>query len=176
MRQDPDDVEATQAVHLRPASAVDWDDVTALLRAASLPLDGVSEQFPASYFVAISGQQMVGTAGLERHGEHGLLRSLAVATGWQRRGVGGALVRQVQGAAAALGLTPIYLLTTTATTFFPRHGFVSIARAEVPAMVRAAPEFASICPGSATCFCWIKPDGTSDPAGESLPLHRAVKR
>ena len=51
--------------------------------------------------------------------------------------------------AATHGLTPLYLLTTTAEDFFPRFGFSRITRQEVPESVRASVEFRSACPASA---------------------------
>jgi hypothetical protein len=41
------------------------------------------------------------------------------------------------------------LLTTTAERFFPKFGFESIARTDVPATVQASIEFTSACPTSA---------------------------
>jgi N-acetylglutamate synthase-like GNAT family acetyltransferase len=51
--------------------------------------------------------------------------------------------------ARARGIHDIYLLTTTAEAWFPRFGFVRIARAAVPAALHASEEFRGACPDSA---------------------------
>jgi amino-acid N-acetyltransferase len=93
-------------------------------------------------------------AGLERYGVDGLLRSIAVATDQRGRGIGSLLVRRVQDAASTSGLTAVYLLTSTAESYFPRFSFLPIPRHVVPTPMYAAPEFASICPDSAKCLRW----------------------
>lgn len=141
-------------MHIRAATSADWDQAIALLQAADLPLGGLPDQFPAAYFFADVDGQVAGMVGLECYGEYGLLRSLAVTNKQRGRGLGSALVRHVQHAAVELGLDAIFLLTSTAEPFFQRRAFVPLARHEAPAPMQAAPEFASICPGSATCLRW----------------------
>jgi amino-acid N-acetyltransferase len=46
----------------------------------------------------------------------------------------------------------VYLLTTTAAPLFRRFGFVSADRASAPSALSASPEFAALCPSSATCM------------------------
>lgn len=121
----------------------------ALLSAAGLPLDGLADQFPDAYAVAGYAGVLAGAAGIERHGSDGLLRSVVVAPDWRGRGLGEALVRERLAWAKARGLGTVYLLTTTAPTYFPRLGFQPAERADVPAPVRAAREFAGACPASA---------------------------
>jgi amino-acid N-acetyltransferase len=48
-----------------------------------------------------------------------------------------------------LGTPALYLLTTTAQTYFPAFGFEQIARSAVPTSVQASVEFTSACPSSA---------------------------
>src|SRR5689334_22993037 len=53
---------------IRPATAADWDDVSALLQGGELPLGGLSDQFPAAYSLAICDERVAGVVGLERPG------------------------------------------------------------------------------------------------------------
>ncbi len=55
----------------------------------------------------------------------GEVRTLAVTDDWLHRGVGHAILADVERAAAALGLTRLFCLTFE-TAFFARHGFEAI--------------------------------------------------
>ena len=61
----------------------------------------------------------------------GEIRTVAVHPGAQGRGVGGAIVRAMLGAARELGLKRVFVLTFE-TGFFGRHGFVEISGTPVP--------------------------------------------
>jgi protein-tyrosine-phosphatase/N-acetylglutamate synthase-like GNAT family acetyltransferase len=138
---------------LRPAYTGDLAAAEALLAACALPLPGLTDQFPAGYVVADDGS-MVGLAGLEVHGEHGLLRSVAVDPGARDQGLGRALVADRLAHARALGLASVFLLTTTAPGFFAGLGFQRCERDRAPAALRATPEFAGVCPSTAVCMVW----------------------
>ena len=127
---------------IRPARAADLAAVRALLIAAELPVDGLDEQFGDAYAVAESDNTIIGAEGIETYGKAGLLRSAVVDDRWRGRGVGDALTRE-------RGLGDVYLLTTTAADYFPRHGFVRVDRASAPAELQSSREFAEACPASA---------------------------
>jgi amino-acid N-acetyltransferase len=129
---------------LRPAVAADFANVARLLEACDLPVEGVADQFGPNYVI----EQEAGVAGIEKHGRYGLLRSVAVAPEQRGKGLAQRLVRERLDWAAAEGLTAVYLLTTTAETYFAKLGFARVAREDVPAEIRAAREFASTCPSS----------------------------
>lgn len=134
---------------LRPATAADEGRVLTLLRQLKLPEAGVTDWLPR-FTIAESGPDLVGVAGLEQYGGCGLLRSVAVDPAWQRTGLGGALVDRVVDRATTEHLTDLYLLTTTAADYFPRHRFAVIAREDVLPDVQQSVEFKSACPASAT--------------------------
>lgn len=138
-------------VELAPAALEHRASVAALLAEAGLPLDGLDDQFPAAYVVARQGG-IVGVAGLERHGDSGLLRSVAVSERFRNSGLGRLLVTDRVNAARALGIQQIFLLTTTAANYFAKLGFSPSTRAEVPSAIAASIEFASACPSSAACL------------------------
>jgi amino-acid N-acetyltransferase len=60
------------------------------------------------------------------------------------------LVERAVREAQSRGVEALYLLTTTAETYFPSFGFSKVAREAVPDEVKATEEFQSACPSSAT--------------------------
>jgi len=134
---------------LRPATLADWPQVTQLLSAAQLPLDGAQEHL-TGFMLALRDGQLVGCAALERYGEAALLRSVAVRAEARSSGVGRALVNAVLAQARANGVQQVVLLTETARGYFPRFGFREIARAAAPEAVKVSAEFTTVCPQSAT--------------------------
>lgn len=131
------------------------EDVAALvelLEAADLPTAGLADNFPAGYVVAWQGETLVGAAGLEVYENVGLLRSVVVAPSQQGTGLGRALVSDRLAAAATANLERVYLLTTTAATYFRRLGFEDTPRPTSPVALLLSPEFAGVCPALATCL------------------------
>jgi arsenite methyltransferase len=141
---------SAQRFQVRSASTQDLANVRALLRAAELPLDGLEDQFGEGYALAREGGKLLGAIGIERYGKYGLLRSAVVASSARGRGIGEALVLDRIDWSIHAGLDALYLLTTTAGDYFPRFGFAAVERSAVPDEIKAAPEFASICPSSST--------------------------
>ena len=141
------DVDVTDTP-IEPAVAADAEAIERLLVAAELPPEGVRDALHA-FVVVRDGEAIVAVAGLERYGDDVLLRSVAVAAASRRRGLGARLVAERLASAAAAGATDAYLLTTTAEAYFGRLRFQPIDRGEVPAGIRACPEFTSLCPSTA---------------------------
>lgn len=127
-----------RAVTFRDAAAADLPVMEALLIAAELSVEGVRAHF-ADFVVAVQGHEVVGVAGLERYGLHGLLRSVAVRTDHQGFGLGQALMREMIERATVAGLETLALLTTTAADFFPKLGFRPVTRDALPAALQASP-------------------------------------
>jgi SAM-dependent methyltransferase/N-acetylglutamate synthase-like GNAT family acetyltransferase len=141
--------EVMTALTLRPAAPADLGAVGALLSATGLPVDGVADQFEDGYVVTEADGAVVGAAGLEVYGGYGLLRSVVVAPEWRGRGVAESLVSDRVAWGAARGLHAIYLLPTTAASYFGKRGFASVERDVVPGAIRRSSEFADICPSTA---------------------------
>jgi amino-acid N-acetyltransferase len=133
---------------VRPALANDWAAIERLLSERDLPTAGAREHLDA-FVVAAEGPVVVGCAGIERYGDVGLLRSVAVAEGLAGRGLGATLVTALLEQARGLGLRAVYLLTTTAAGYFPRFGFESIPRDGLPPSLSASEELRGACPASA---------------------------
>ncbi|WP_054685954.1 arsenic resistance N-acetyltransferase ArsN2 [Rhodothermus marinus] len=142
------------ALQIRPAWAEDWPALRQLLQTCGLIETGVAAQFDRVRVATWRGR-IVGMALLERYAEGGLLRSVAVEPAWQGRGIGRRLVDVMLEEARREGLSQVFLLTETAADFFARLGFVPVTREEVPASVRAAPQFTYLCPISSQVMCHI---------------------
>jgi arsenite methyltransferase len=124
--------------------------VLALLTSAGLPTEGVAEHFGTGYVVAVADDRVVGAAGVEVLGSHGLLRSVVVDPSRRGQGLGEALTRNRIAWARERGLDSVWLLTTTAASFFGHLGFGERSRDETPVAVRRSSEFSELCPSTAT--------------------------
>lgn len=122
--------------------------VLALLDECRLPRDGVEDHLE-TLLVAHSGNAVVGSAAVEIYDEAALLRSVAVSESCRGTGLGQRLTRAALDLARTRGVRRVFLLTETAGSFFPRFGFRTVARADVPATVQQSVEFRSACPASA---------------------------
>lgn len=142
----------TGLLRIRPATPEDVAAVVTLVRTADLPVDGVDSVLVPSLGVAEAGERIVGCAAVETCGRVGLLRSVVVALEARGRGVGARLVEDRLAWADAAGLDALYLLTTTAATFFRRQGFATVERAALPAAIRATSEFTTLCPDTAVAM------------------------
>jgi N-acetylglutamate synthase-like GNAT family acetyltransferase/DNA-binding transcriptional ArsR family regulator len=133
------------------------DDARAILRLLEqnrLPEGGVADRL-ATTIVArrsgVNGRDLAGTAALEMYAPDALLRSVAVDAALRGQGLGHELTTAALEMARQHGVSTVYLLTTTAG-FFPRFGFIEVARDDVPAAIRVSEEFTSACPSNATAM------------------------
>ncbi len=130
----------------------DLPRLESLLQSQGLPTDDCRQQL--EHFVAVyDGEQLVAAGGLEPAGNCGLLRSLVVVPDRRGQGLGARLTEYLLERARTRQFEAVYLLTESADSYFPRHGFEVVARAEVPPAVAATRQFASLCPDSAACLC-----------------------
>jgi amino-acid N-acetyltransferase len=133
---------------VRPARPEETDQVAELLITAQLPTAGLADAWRT--WVAVDGDQLVGTASLERHGDAYLLRSVAVRADQRGRGIGAELVGTALAAAEAG--RPVALLTETAAGWFPRFDFRQVDRAALDPALAASAELAGACPATAQAF------------------------
>jgi len=135
-------------VSVRTASAGDWPVIAALLQDSQLPLDG-AQQHLQNYLVAISNGEVIATAGMELYGNVALLRSVAVAPGLQRQGLGRLLVTQLLEDAKTRQIFEMALLTINAVDYFEQFGFKRRSRDAAPTALQASSEFQGACPDTA---------------------------
>lgn len=135
----------------RTASADDLTTIRALLESAGLPTSDLASSRPE--FVAIHEQGSVIAAGaLQRFGSSALLRSVVVSPVHRGKGLGGAIVSELERIAREARIARLILLTETAERFFAQRGFQGMERGAAPAEVQAGAEFRSLCPSSAVCM------------------------
>jgi N-acetylglutamate synthase-like GNAT family acetyltransferase len=137
---------------IRQASSKDLDKVISLLKSVSLPSEDIHLHFN-NYLVHEFEGNIVGTIGLEIYGAIVLLRSLAVAEEFQKRGLGQKLYLKLLEEIQSMGISEIYLLTETAEKFFNKQGFISISREAAPSQIKQSYEFSNLCPSTAVCMC-----------------------
>ena len=116
-------------ITITEASAADLKDVLDLLSLVQLPHDGVAESVSAFLVARDESSRLIATIGLERHGNTALLRSAAVAPGYQGCGIGSQLTEKLLERATNHGVERVVLLTSTAKEFFARRfGFCETSR------------------------------------------------
>ena len=139
------------ATRLEPALPRDGAAIRCLLEGASLPVEDLATS-PIRMWLARDGTRVVGAAGLERHGDAALLRSLVVESSARDRGLGRRLVAALEDDARAEGITTLVLLTQTAKSFFEQLGYRVVDRASQPGAIQRSAEFVALCPTSAACM------------------------
>jgi len=135
-------------MNIHAAKPTDLPDILALLKAAALPVAGI-ENHVETALVAKESERLLGCAAVEVYGQVGLLRSVAVDAGRRGEGLGEELTKAALELARKRGVRDIYLLTTTASHFFPRFGFTAIPRAELDPALQQSEELRGACPASA---------------------------
>jgi len=88
--------------------------------------------------------------GWEMYDSVALLRTLAVRSEWQGRGLGACLVSALERYAKAAQVENLYLLTETAERFFASRGYAVTERNAVPPAIASTAQFAGLCPDTAT--------------------------
>lgn len=137
-----------KTVALRPAAQADWPAVEALLRANKLPLEGARAHL-GTFLLAVSNGEVVGCAGAEVYGPVALLRSVAVAPGLHRQGIGRRLLDRLFHEARRRDIARLYLLTVTAPEYFAQFGFKRAPIDEAPQALKASAELQGACPACA---------------------------
>jgi len=136
-------------LHAEPARPHDLRGALDLLGRSELTGQDVAEHWGHYFVVREDDGRVVGVAGLEVHGQDGLLRSVAVDAEYRGQGLAAGLLAVVLERARLLKLRELCLLTTTARAYFARHGFVEAARDSAPDAIRGSWEFRSGCPATA---------------------------
>ena len=103
----------------------------------------------ADFTLALDNGFLIGSAGVERVGEYGLLRSFAVHKDYQNMRIGKTLFAAALDIATNAQLQELWLITNTADRYFEKYGFERIERENVPTEITAIPQFTALCPSSA---------------------------
>lgn len=155
------------SISLRQAGAPDWPAVEALLLANKLPTEGAQAHL-STYLLATSNGEVVGCAGAEVYGTVALVRSVAVAPGLQKQGIGRLLVERLLHEARSRDIAALYLLTVTAPEYFAQYGFRRMKIENVPQALKASAEFQGACPACAALMSLTLREAATVDAG--LPV------
>ena len=136
-------------LHAEPARPHDLRGALDLLGRTELTDQDVSEGWGHYFVVREDDGRVIAVAGLELHGEDGLLRSVAVDDDYRGQGLAAALIEAALERAARVGLRSVYLLTSTARDYFARRGFADCNRDSAPPPIRESWEFRAGCPSTA---------------------------
>jgi amino-acid N-acetyltransferase len=131
------------------AAPQDLESLKALLRSCESPADDISAAHLENFFVIKDGSQILGSIGLEKSGDFGLLRSLALMQSLRGQGLGIQLVEQIEGYARSQQIAMLYVLTTTADQKFAHLKYKKIPRQSAPSPLQETAEIRIICPASA---------------------------
>ena len=124
------------------------DTIISLLQTEKLPVEDLPTSLD-NFFVALEGDNIIGSIGLEQYDNCGLLRSMVVNKEFRGKNIASGLVQALEREAIKLGIDCIYLLTETAPGYFERKGYKRVSRDEVPKSIQTSSEFSSVCPVSA---------------------------
>lgn len=138
---------------IRSASIEDLTAVKELLRERGLPTVGVDETI--NTFLVADKHKVIGTVGVLYDGEKALIRSFAVTSKNENRGIGLALIKQVLAEIKRMGAAEVYLLTETAAEYFKRFGFFEINRDDIPQRLLKESGLAQACPCSSQCMKFL---------------------
>jgi GNAT superfamily N-acetyltransferase len=138
---------------IRPCRADERDAIVAIVNAAAeayrgvIPADRWHEPYMSRaeldaeiaagvvFWGHEAGGDLTGVMGIQRVRDVELIRHAYVAPAWQGRGVGGTLLEHL--AAGRPMLVGTWAAAEWAIRFYERHGFVRVAPARVPELLRA---------------------------------------
>lgn len=139
-------MDAFPAIHPVPRRA----DVVRLLESVALPTADLTDDHMRDFFYVGPASEPVGIVGVQLYGANALLRSLVVSAEHRTQGLGHRLVEHAEQHARERGAAAVYLLTTTAESFFRSLGYAQTPRDSAPTAIRSTPEFTGLCPASST--------------------------
>lgn len=127
---------------------VSCSEIIELLEKCKLPTSDLNPN-TSIFLGAFYDEVMVGCVGLEKIGESGLLRSLAVDQNYRGEGIGFELTKEVLNESLKKSYSEVYLLTTDAERFFIKAGFYKIVKENAPKAVKETKQYSEICSDSA---------------------------
>jgi len=135
-------------MRITPVTDHTFSDAIVLLQQNKLPVEDINRNTPL--FTLHDDQHLLGIVGIEISGDAALLRSLCINEDHRNSGGGRLLVTFIENYAQEKGIKEMYLLTTTAASFFSKRGYKVTDRNMVPAGILQMSEFSFVCPHSAT--------------------------
>jgi N-acetylglutamate synthase-like GNAT family acetyltransferase len=144
------------AARFRPATPADADALVALVRSASLSVEGIEDRLADT--LVSDGQDLGGvlsitaTACLQPVEGFGILRSVAVHPNLRGCGLGMLATAAACRLARDRGIAHVTLFTETAAPFFGELGFRTVDRGALPEPVATSPHAAEECASTGTAM------------------------
>jgi len=135
-------------MNIVPASQNSFTAAIDLLKKNNLPTEDINSG--TQLFVLEENDGVIGTVAVEYDFNVALVRSLSVAEGKRKSGIGEILVRFIENYVHKQGVHSVYLLTTTAENFFLKKGYKRIDRTKVPDFIKNTKEYSVLCSSSST--------------------------
>lgn len=129
---------------------INYLEVETLLGVSSLPISDLESNNKVVYYGCYHNGQLISCVGLEKYANVALLRSLAVHSDFQNKGLAITLVQYAESLCKAKQISEIYLLTNTAENFFLNRGYQIYKRADTPSVIKETSQFSEICPSSSS--------------------------
>ncbi len=127
-----------------PLAAWERDGLKAALAGAGQPVDDVGRDDLLFWRFEQTDDMPVGFGGLEIRGPDALLRSVVTLPPLRHRGMGAAIIAQLEQEADLHGCRTVYLLAAPETDLFAALGYVPCARETAPAALRTSAQFAAL--------------------------------
>ena len=135
------------------ATPESYSRLCCFLAEQELPIEDLMPESLSGFELAVDRHdRLIGMAGIEVFGDDALLRWVAVAHGWRRKGIGRCLVERREDGAREMGADTIYVLASSVTDFFGCLGYEPWARDAVPAAIAQHKQFCVFRPAAADCF------------------------
>jgi amino-acid N-acetyltransferase len=125
--------------------------IKTLLHENQLPYEDIDEHIN-NFIVAKEHGIVIGTIGLELLMPYSLLRSLSVHPKHRNKGTATELLKRIIEYAYSIGITELFLFTTTAEEYFAKKEFEILKRNGLPEKIKSTQEFISLCPDTAICM------------------------
>jgi len=133
---------------LKSASSAQASDLINFLQKVNLPTSDLPTDL-SGFTLALDGEQIVGSAGMELFGNRGLLRSVAVAETHRNQQLGQLLFAAALNHARSHQVQQVFLITNSADQYFEKKGFQQLDRSDVPEEITQTKQFSALCPSSA---------------------------
>lgn len=122
-----------------------------LLHSVGLP-DSDLENAPVHFVGIRENNEIIASGALEIYGKNAVLRSVAVKKDFQKSGFGKQIVGFLEQKAGEQEIEKLFLLTTTAESFFKKLKYHTIQRDLCPDVIKTSEQFKSVCPYTAICL------------------------
>lgn len=121
-----------------------------LLISSKLPTEDIDNNNISQFYGIFDSNNLIAAIGSEIYHKNALLRSLVVDPKFRGNGLAKALVDFMEDNLKQNNIKSIYLLTTTAESFFLKVGYAIKKRSEAPEEIQSTSQFSDLCPSSSS--------------------------